>query len=346
MQRWVAQEIPVHRKQYVHEFNALSLFTGAGGFDCGFEYNGVRTTHFVEFDNNAANTFSANFDSELLGSDITGIGNKVFRQVDADIVFGGPPCQGFSTAGKREVFDPRNQLYKHFARAVSCIRPKAFVLENVVGMLDMRTPDGSLLINDLLSLFTRLGYVIKHKVLNAANYGAPQLRYRLIFIGIRKDLGITPVHPRPTHLPTTGLRLPRYRVLGDIFHDLPALPYGAVTDDPLHYNPTFNHGHIKRAQTVKPGGWIVKSNGFKVYRRQRLTETSHTLCTRWTITYDIHPVEDRCYSLRELSRIQGFADDFIFYGPTSKIAKQLGNAVSPHMSFAIAKQLTTQLKGK
>jgi DNA (cytosine-5)-methyltransferase 1 len=329
------------------QFTALSLFSGAGGFDCGFEYNGVDVQYFVEFNQHAINTYNSNFRSQMLGMDIKTISDLDFKKLKVDIIFGGPPCQGFSTAGKQDVFDPRNQLYKEFARATRLILPVAFVLENVKGMLTMQTPNGGLLIKDLIRTFDKIGYNVRYKVLNAASYGSPQNRERLIFIGIRKDLNIIPSFPEPLYLQFMGLYAPRYQSLKSIIGDLKELANGEHTDDPLHFCKLYSEVDISKAKSVKQGGKIFRSpdkHGFYDYFRPKYNSISPTVIANYNITKIVHPTQDRAFSLRELARIQGFKDDFIFHGSSLQITKQIGNAVSVDMSTVLAKHLIDQLK--
>lgn len=188
----------------------VSTFAGCGGSSLGYKMAGYECKLAVEWDDNAAETYRLNFpQTTLFHGDIAKLSDEMalrmsgLRQGELDVFDGSPPCQGFSTAGKRQIDDPRNQLFREYVRLLRAFRPRAFVMENVSGMVKghMRT-----LFAEILGDLKSCGYVVRARLLNAAWYGVPQSRERMIFIGVREDLGVDPTHPSPTVRRATTVR--------------------------------------------------------------------------------------------------------------------------------------------
>jgi DNA (cytosine-5)-methyltransferase 1 len=189
-----------------HQFyrpTVISLFAGCGGSALGYKNAGFKSIAEIDFDKHAINTLKANFpDSLILHEDVTKIDwSSVLSQCDIkpgelDVLDGSPPCQGFSTAGRRDVNDPKNQLFKAYVKAIRAMKPKVIVMENVEGMIR-----GKMLKCGFAHLITKeikdSGYNVKLHLLNAAEYGVPQTRKRLIWIGVRNDFNIDPSFPKP-----------------------------------------------------------------------------------------------------------------------------------------------------
>lgn len=186
----------------------ISTFAGTGGSSLGYKWAGFHELLAIDFDPHAVACFRANFpDVPIWLRDIKTVTSKEIldsckiKQGELDVFDGSPPCQGFSTAGKREVTDPRNDLFVHYVRLVNELQPKIFVMENVSGMVKGKMKGKFL---EILSTLKNLNYVVKCKQLNAMYYGVPQSRERVFFIGVRKDLNKTPEFPKPsTKLITT-----------------------------------------------------------------------------------------------------------------------------------------------
>ncbi len=184
------------------KLTVIDLFSGCGGISKGFEDAGFEILLGIDNWDDALKTFEHNHKTaKAINEDIFELtGDKIKEYVGnkkIDLVVGGPPCQGFSLAGNRNENDERNLLVFHFARIVNELKPKAFVMENVLGILSMA---GGKIKKDLIKEFEEIGYnVIEPKALYAHHYGVPQMRRRVIFLGIRKDLGKFPKHPTPTH---------------------------------------------------------------------------------------------------------------------------------------------------
>ncbi|MCK4823622.1 DNA cytosine methyltransferase [bacterium] len=186
---------------------AIDLFSGAGGFTVGLA-PGFNIVGHVEWDKIALQTYELNAPyfgfgcSELIGRDITKITDEQIiafrkRHKSISLIVGGPPCQGFSTAGKRDPKDPRNSLFIHFVRFVKLIEPDKFIMENVPGMKSMKTRNGESCLEIILQSFRDIGYTIDWRILNAANYGVPQNRRRIFIYGNKEDK--MPTYPLPTH---------------------------------------------------------------------------------------------------------------------------------------------------
>ena len=184
------------------KLNVVDLFSGCGGISKGFEEAGFNILLGVDNWEDALKTFEYNHkSSKILNTDISKLSGKdILKRLnnnEVDVVVGGPPCQGFSLAGNRKRDDERNLLVFHFARLINELQPKAFVMENVLGILSMA--EGKIK-KDLMNEFSRIGYnVLEPKGLFAHHYGVPQIRRRVFFIGIRKDINKSPSYPIPTH---------------------------------------------------------------------------------------------------------------------------------------------------
>ena len=176
------------------DLKAVMLFSGIGGMSLGFKNAGYNIVAHVENNNSANHIYNRNFpESHLLGDDIQKISENELRKFKHEhgeiaVIAGGPPCQGFSLAGKRNAFDPRNELFKDFARFAKILQPKAIVLENVKMLLTMKTKDGGLVSDYLIKEFGDAGYKVTYQIVNSGNYGVPQSRERVIFLGIRNDI--------------------------------------------------------------------------------------------------------------------------------------------------------------
>ena len=183
----------------------IALFSGCGGMTLGFEAAGVDLVGHVEIAESANRIYAENFPkSKLLGEDICEISDEdlqAWRREfgDIDIIVGGPPCQGFSLAGKRNPEDERNKLYKQYVRIVSVIRPKVFVMENVALMTSMKDESGELFIDKIEKSFSKQGYSLVKKIVNAYEYGVPQSRERVILVGVRKDINKSFVFETPLY---------------------------------------------------------------------------------------------------------------------------------------------------
>lgn len=229
--------------------NVIDLFSGAGGLTYGFSHI-IENNMFVEddyfnflfaneYDHQAARAFSANFPNiNLIEGDIADINLDFLRDknintnIPVDIIIGGPPCQSYSTVGKRQ-YDQRAKMYREYTRMLQLFRPAAFIFENVTGLLSMKNDEGSPVINDIQNLFqnidTNFGYHLFIKTLNAKDFGVPQSRERVFIVGIRNDINYQWTFPIPTHGRTRNLQ--KYLKISDAISDLPCVKCGQRKTD-------------------------------------------------------------------------------------------------------------------
>ncbi|WP_071188640.1 DNA cytosine methyltransferase [Trichormus sp. NMC-1] len=352
---------------------SISLFTGAFGLDLGLEQAGFHTVSVVEKDRDATKTIALNrpelqesaiprelekvSSQELLeeGGRVLNLG-RALRVGEVDLVTGGPPCQPFSTAGKRgSVLDPRGSLFMDFIRIVKEIQPRFFLMENVRGLLsaslrhrpiNQRGKDYPPLELDemngaalkvVLAEMKDLGYNVVYNLLEAADYGVPQNRLRVVFIGSRD--GETATFPLAKYS-KDGIynkNLPKWRTLKDALTDFVDIKpeFIAYSENRLKFLRLLQAGQNWRnlpeeLQREAMGG-AYNSGGGKVgfYRRLSWDKPSPTIttCPHQKATDMCHPVELRPLTVRESAKIQTFPDDWIFYGSVTSKYKQIGNAV-------------------
>lgn len=312
-------------------YRVLSLFTGAGGLDLGFEAAGCETVAAVDLDFEACKTLRHNRPEwNVFEGDIRDY-NPVVG--DVDIVIGGPPCQGFSSAGKGDPTDPRNFLWREYMRVVARVKPRAIVLENVSALTHRRNGDH---LSGIMESLEAQGYHFTYGVLNAADYGVPQARRRLIVIGTRD---ITPSLPEPTH---RG----QHMTVGS-----------AIDDIKDGFDPDWNHVPPRHAKHVEER-WdrLAPGETDPNYRRARLDPTKPATTIRAGGGYGpngdhlagfhppIHPHLPRQLTVREAARLQTFPDDWIFKGSKTAQGRQVGNAVPVKLAEAIGKHLVSLLQ--
>lgn len=340
----------------------IALFSGCGGLSLGFAASGFKLVGHLDIEDSANKIYDANFqNSALLGTDICALTDEKINSWkklygNIDILIGGPPCQGFSLAGKRDPEDMRNQLYKYYAHIVDLIRPKIFVMENVKLLTSMKTKSGSFFIDDIQKSFCSLGYTITISVVNAQDYGVPQSRERVILVGVRNDL------PQgkfefPNGKYTREVKDQGYfkwRTFRDATCDLQPLESGEQSNDPLHW--TINHpAHVTKWLKNVPEGCSAHNNadpalrppsGFNTtYKRIAWDEPSSTISTNFSMISgcrNVHPTSTRSLTIREAARAQSFPDEFIFIGKWGDIRKAIGNAVPPILAKNIADAIKNQ----
>lgn len=331
----------------------LDLFAGAGGLTLGFKEAGLEPIFAVELDSWAARTYKTNFGAHVLDHPIETIDDFP----SADLVVGGPPCQGFSPLGRDRDTESRsklNNLWRHYLRAVEQIRPAVFLVENVPQFLK----------SDQFEAFLRYckrklpEYEIVETVLNAADYGVPQRRRRGFVLGSR--VGSPPSWPAPTHSPG-GLTGKPYRTVRDVIGDLPLRP----TDTDLHWSRNPRPESLERYRAVPEGGnrfdlarnrpdllpdcWRRKKSGTTdVFGRLWWDRPAFTIRTEFYKPEKgrfLHPQAHRPITHREAARLQTFPDSFVFEGSKVEIARQIGNAVPPLLARTIAEHIRDELLG-
>jgi DNA (cytosine-5)-methyltransferase 1 len=342
----------------------VDLFAGAGGFTAGLESCGLRPTLAVESSATAASTYRHNFGNHVTTDEI----QKVKEFPSANVVIGGPPCQGFSLLGTRSSDDDRNELWRHFWRAVRAINPEIFVLENVRGFI------GSEQHAALLRVARRSEYVVESQVLNAADYGAPQTRRRAIVIGRR---GKAPIFPWPTHSePGRQKSEPadRWTTVREAFADIPWEPdreppndNRPITTRDLHYGRSYHETSLVRYGLIPPGGnrfdlqrvrpdltppcWLNRSStgSTDVFGRLWWDRPAVTIRTEFHKPEKgryLHPEANRPITPFEAARLQGFGDDFLWDGSRVEIARQIGNAVPIPLATAIGNSIMAMIGGE
>lgn len=317
------------------EFSFIDLFSGAGGMTLGFARAGARPVFAVEFDAAAADTYRSNFGDHVFAGDIANV--DTFPA--ADLIVGGPPCQGFSQLGAQDPSDPRNQLWRHYLRAVESVRPACFVMENVPPLLK------SSHYSDFKHAVETLGYVVTEAVLDASLYGVPQRRKRAFVVG---SSGMPVSLPAPTD---------QRRTVRDAIGDLPQEPDGVNWH--VGRNPTAlslaryaavpeGGNHYSLPNELKPNCWRKKTSGMTdVFGRALWDKPSCTIRTEFFKPEKgryLHPVANRPLTHREAARIQTFPDDFVFVGSKIAVARQIGNAVPVDLAEQVAAHVLNQLE--
>ena len=313
-------------------FNFIDLFCGAGGITCGLTKAGYTPKAAVEMVEIACDTHHRNFPSCKLhrGSITEFIPSESLKQEAGGIqlVSGGPPCQGFSVAGFRNPKDARNQLFREFIRVVDAVKPWYVVMENVPGIL---TLDGGSFYRDIIQAYREIGYTVSVAVLEAADFGVPQIRARAIFIANRFGWS--------NPFPKAQLKPSQYRPIEIGLSDLsPNVPDPSINHEWTRHSPKM----IERISKVQPGASLYESF-FDAWKRQYPGVPSMTIKENHGGTH-IHPHLNRVLSAREMARLQTFPDDFLFCGPMKKAMWQIGNAVPPRLAEVIGKALLPSLR--
>lgn len=352
-------------KQYESNRKVISLFSGGMGLDLGMIEAGLDVVIGQDFEPACVKTMRANGHNVLEG-DIRNIDPKELLNLtgmqigEPFMICGGPPCQPFSTAGKRlGINDPRGSLFMDFIRMIDYIRPRFFVMENVKGIMsaplkhvataerDADDPDQQLgtVLSVILSEFDKLGYKTVYGVVDAVNYGVPQFRERFILIGSRDHEDI--FLPVPTHFAMHQEKAYRWRTVGDVIKDIEdqEAPCANLSESRIKYLRLVPEGgnwkDLPENVVQEAMGGAYESGGGKVgfYRRLSYSQPAPTLTTSpgQKATMLCHPCKDRVLNVREYARIQEFPDDWKFVGTTAAIYKQIGNAVPVGLGRAIGK---------
>lgn len=298
----------------------VSLFSGAGGLDFGFIKAGHQILWANDLYRDAFETYQKNIGNHIVCEDISKISTSDIP--DCDIVIGGFPCQGFSVANtKRHVDDERNVLYKQLLRVIRDKNPKFFLAENVKGILSIGKGK---VFQMILDDFQSIGYNVQYRVLNAADYGVPQTRLRVIIVGVRKDVHFEYKYPSPTNSKDGANGLPRWVSVSDALKDIP---------DPDLPNNLPNHNYSK---------YKLSFNGYIGHRPLNPDMPAPTVTARGDDKGGVvilpHPTAARRMSCRELATIQSFPLDYEFQGNRSSVYRQIGNAVPVLLGYAVAKQ--------
>lgn len=345
---------------------SISLFSGGMGLDIGLMQSGIDIMVGQDIDNACIQTMLSNGHNCIAG-DIQNISAEdvLFRSNlnvgEPFLICGGPPCQPFSTAGKRlGINDPRGSLFKDFVRMIDQIRPRFFVMENVKGLMSslLKDKDGNntetKVLDIIIDEFAKLNYKTVFGILDAVNYGVPQFRERFVMIGSRDNEDI--FLPAPTHFHIHQNSNYRWATLGNTIKDLENLPGECAS---------FSESRLKYLRMIPEGGnWkdippefiqeamggAYHSGGGKVgfYRRLSYSQPSPTIVTSpvQKATMMCHPTKDRPLSVAEYARIQQFPDSWKFSGTTVDKYRQIGNAVPVGLAKAIGETLIAVANGE
>jgi DNA (cytosine-5)-methyltransferase 1 len=310
----------------------VDLYAGAGLFSLAFNQCGFRIIRAIELDPVAAATYAANLGDHVEEADVT----KTAPDVKSDVLIAGPPCQGFSTLGCRRHDDPRNRLSLEVVRWAEKMRPQAVVIENVASFLD------SPVWNRVTQRLGRLEYRVDSFVLDAFDYGCPQVRRRSFTIA---------------HLNSEEIALPRRRrslqTVNEAWSGLPRRPNGKN----CHWSPTPSEIALARMRVIPPGGdkrdvmrrarhlapaswWRVSSEVTDAWGRMEWDKPCNTLRTALQNASKgryIHPDQDRVISLREAARLHTIPDEWQFVGLPTQVARQIGNSVPPSLGRSVAR---------
>lgn len=345
-------------------YNVIDLFCGCGGLSYGFEMANYNVLLGIDNDAKALETFELNHDgAKSICGDITQISyekdiKSIIGDKKVDVIIGGPPCQGMSLSGPRQFDDPRNKLYLSYIRLVDEIRPRAFVIENVPGLVSLF--EGKIK-DSIIEKFTSMGYKVKYQILCASDYGVPQSRKRVVFVGTKEDEEF--VYPeKDENVVTCKMAL----------SDLPPLIDELGEEISEYATPIQNdYQKIMRARSEKVYNHVAASHSEKVKKiismvpdgcnykslpeEFRNTRNFHVAWTRFasdkpapTIDtghrHHFHYEYNRVPTVRECARLQSFPDDFKFLGNKTQQFRQVGNAVPPLMAKAIAEQVRKMLE--
>jgi len=333
--------------------NTIGLFSGAGGLEIGFEDVGFNIIENVEIEQKFVNSMLSNKaignyyeNTSIQCLDIHNYSPKYFDKID--FIIGGPPCQSFSSAGRRAAGvrgtnDKRGSLFEEFVRILDEVKPKGFLFENVYGILGAQNGEA---IKQITSAFAEIGYNLSYRILDTADYGVPQHRERLILVGLKNQKFL---FPKPTHGPDSDCldlftaseaisslpleEKPKLGLNGRFGHLLnevpPGLNYSFFTEKMGHPKPIF-------AWRSKFSDFLYKADPNRPIRTLKASGGQYTGPFHW---------DNRRFSISELKRLQTFPDNYIIEGNYSSISKQIGNSVPPQFARILAISVLDQVFG-
>ena len=349
------------------KLKVLDLFAGCGGLSRGFMDAGFEVVLGVDNEPAALETFKANHGgsgvllTDLFKKDAVGLIKKNLGTTKIDVIVAGPPCQGFSLTGTRNFDDPRNRLYLTVIESIKTFKPKAFLIENVPGLATLY---GGAVKDEIIKRLTDVGYSVTMQILCAADYGVPQMRRRLVFVGLKKSFGEFSF-PKPTHNPSS------YITCEDAISDLSARDADlGIETDRYHSKPLtdyqkkmrtntavlYNHVATRHSDLVKgvirlvpeggnhkdlPPGVGTSRKFNEAWTRYHSKKPSKTIDTGHRNHF--HYKYDRIPTVRENARLQSFPDNFVFKGSRTAQNRQVGNAVPPILGYHIGKKIKSYL---
>jgi len=323
----------------MEKIKVVSLFTGCGGSDLGlrggFDFLGKKyrslpyeTTFALDIDKKAVQTYDFNFSHPAHLADIRTVSNEILPDT-ADLVIGGFPCQSFSTVNPtKDPFDERGQLYKEMARILRLLKPKVFIAENVKGMLVLHKGK---IFERILKEFSAVGYSLKYKLINAADYGVPQKRQRVFIVGVRNDLNEEFDFPKATHAEIPMGKQKQWVGIKNILEGL------ELPNKKYYFSDRAVEGMKNAKNNMKRGLW-------QDLEKPCLTVTSHLAKVSINSRDPVLLVDSakniyRRFTPREAARIQSFPDSFIFSGSESDAYRQIGQAIAPVVMWHLGNEV-------
>ncbi len=328
-----------------NEINYIDLFSGAGGMSLGFDQAGFNNIFSVDIEPSFCETYKTNFPKHtLIQKDISKLSNEEIKSLISnriiDVIIGGPPCQGFSMAGnigRKFIDDSRNQLFKEFARIVEIVQPSYFVMENVARLFTHNKGETK---KEIIELFKKINYNVDCKVVNTVDFGIPQVRSRVLFIGNRISNNIV--------FPTKTIDKPIS--IKEAIDKLPKLKSGEKSKIPNHISMKHSEQMLEKMKYVSDGGnrneipELIRPKSGDVRKYIRYKSTEPAVCVTGDMRKIFHYSQNRALTVRELATLQTFPLDFIFKGSTISQQQQVGNSVPPILAKEIALTIKKMMK--
>jgi DNA (cytosine-5)-methyltransferase 1 len=328
-----------------NEINYIDLFSGAGGMSLGFDQVGFNNIFSIDIEPRFCETYKTNFPKHnLIQKDISKLSNEEIKSLIGnqiiDVIIGGPPCQGFSMAGnigRKFIDDSRNQLFREFARIVEIVQPSYFVMENVARLFTHNKGETK---KEIIELFKKMNYNVDCKVVNTADFGIPQVRNRVLFIGNRISNNI--VFPTKTVDKPISIK--------EAIDKLPKLKSGEKSKIPNHISMKHSEQMLEKMKYVSDGGnrneipELIRPKSGDVRKYIRYKSTEPAVCVTGDMRKIFHYSQNRALTVRELATLQTFPLDFIFKGSTISQQQQVGNSVPPILAKEIALTIKKMMK--
>jgi DNA (cytosine-5)-methyltransferase 1 len=323
----------------------IDLFSGSGGLSLGFDKAGFQNIFAIDIEPSFCQTYKHNFPSHnLVEKNICQLTNEeillLTENKKIDVVIGGPPCQGFSIAGKigrKFIDDERNHLFKEFVRIVDAVKPQFFVMENVARLYNHNKGQTR---KEIMKDFSKLGYKVESKIVNSADFGVPQFRSRILFIGTKSNNRI--IFPQKN--------TEKYLTVKEAIGHFPKLSNEGKSTIPNHEAMKHSAQMLEKMRFIQDGGdrndipenIRPKSGDVRKYIRYKSNEPS--VCVTGDMRKIFHYEQNRALTVRELAALQSYPDDFVFKGNKISQQQQVGNSVPPKMAKAIAKAIIEMSK--
>lgn len=328
-----------------NEINYIDLFSGAGGMSLGFDQVGFNNIFSIDIEPRFCETYKTNFPKHnLIQKDISKLSNEEIKSLIGnqiiDVIIGGPPCQGFSIAGnigRKFIDDSRNQLFREFARIVEIVQPSYFVMENVARLFTHNKGETK---KEIIELFKKMNYNVDCKVVNTADFGIPQVRNRVLFIGNKISNNII--------FPTKTIDKPIS--IKEAIDKLPKLKSGEKSKIPNHISMKHSEQMLEKMKYVSDGGnrneipELIRPKSGDVRKYIRYKSTEPAVCVTGDMRKIFHYSQNRALTVRELATLQTFPLDFIFKGSTISQQQQVGNSVPPILAKEIALTIKKMMK--